>query len=93
MSKFSKGVSWREHRLADELEVGGEPYRVDLVARKGTGVQGFRVSVVFLPLGPGDETQVDLPNARTTSDLHRTVRELSGNPARLAEMFEGATAT
>lgn len=93
MSKFSKGVSWREHRLADELDVGGEPYRVDLVARKGTGVQGFRVTVVFLPLGPGEETQMDLANARTTSDLHRTVRALSGDSGRLVEMFEEARAT
>jgi hypothetical protein len=90
MSKFSKGISWREHRLADELLVGGEPYRANLVARKGTGVQGFRMTLVFLPLGAGEEAQLDLPNAGTTADVHRAVRELREDPDRLVALFHEA---
>lgn len=84
MSKLGGGQSWKKHRLADALDVGGTEYSVDLVARKATGVQGYRMTVVFLPRGSGSELEVELPNARSTVDIHRTVRELSADPERLA---------
>lgn len=90
MSKFSKGISWREHRLADSLELDGHDYTVDLVARKGTGVQGFRVTVVFLPHEESETVEVDLPNAPTTTEVHRLVRELGGDPDRLRALFREA---
>jgi hypothetical protein len=91
MSKFAKGKSWIEHRLADDLEVGGAHYTVNLVARKGTGVQGFRVTVIFIPHEAGPDREAVLPNAPSTADVHRQTRELSGDPARLLALFgEGA---
>jgi hypothetical protein len=56
MSKFAKGKSWIEHRLDSDLDVDGRHYTVNLLARKGTGVQGFRVTVVYLPHEGGDAT-------------------------------------
>lgn len=38
MSKFAKGKSWIEHRLADALDVDGATFTVNLVARKGTEI-------------------------------------------------------
>ena len=93
MSKFSRGASaWKEHRLADRLEVDGRSYTVQLIARRGTGVQGYRVTIHYLPHEGGDEVQAELPNAGSTADVHRMARELEADPARLVSMFEG-TAT
>jgi hypothetical protein len=90
MSKFAKGKSWIEHRLDSDMEIDGTHYTVNLVARKGTGVQGFRVTVVFIPHEGGDAIERDLPNAANTADVHRVTRELSAEPARLMALARGA---
>lgn len=89
MSKFAKGKSWIEHRLASDLEVDGRHYTANLLARKGTGVQGFRVTAVFIPHEGGDAVERELPNASSTADVHRMSRELSGDTERLVGVFGG----
>ncbi len=90
MTKFSRPRSWVEHRLADELAIAGAAYVVELVARRGTGSAGYRVTVVFMPLGEsGREVEVELPPAATTTAIHQQVRELSGNVQRLVALFRG----
>ena len=86
MSKFAKGKSWIEHRLADDLEVGGTHFIVYLVARKGTGVQGYRMTVDFIPHEGGVGVSRELPNAASTADVHRMSRELAGDAARLTSL-------
>lgn len=86
MSKFAKGKSWIEHRLASDLEVEGRHYTVNLLARKGTGVQGFRVTVVYLPHDGGAPIERDLPNAASTADVHRVTRDLADDAERLVEL-------
>ena len=83
---LSRSSSWKEHRLANRLECGGSEYSVDLVARKATGVEGWKITVVFLPRETGDEIKVELPNAASTAEVRRLVTELEGNEARLKEM-------
>jgi hypothetical protein len=90
MSKFAKGKSWIEHRIADRHEVDGAGYTVKLVARKGTGVQGFRVTLVYIPHDGGSDVEAALPNAATTADVHRMTRELSADAGRLSELFREA---
>jgi hypothetical protein len=92
MSKFAKGKSWIEHRLDPDVEVDGRHYTASLLARKGTGVQGFRVTVVFLPHEGGDPIERDLPNAASTADVHRTTRELTGDRDRLTSLLRGSEA-
>ncbi len=92
MSKFAKGKSWIEHRLASDLELDGRRYTVDLVARKGTGVPGFRVTVVYIPHEPGSHIEVDLPNAPSTADVHRLSRERGADVEGLGSLFRQATA-
>jgi hypothetical protein len=89
---LSRSSSWKEHRLADRLECDGTEYSVDLVARKATGVTGWKVTLVFLPRGDGAEVKVDLPNAASTADVRRLVNDLSGADDRLREMVRGAGA-
>jgi hypothetical protein len=92
MSKFAKGKSWLEHRLAGDVEAGGAHYTANLVARKGTGFQGFRVTVVFIPHEGGPALEVEQPDAASTADVHRASRELSEDPARLAMLVREAVA-
>jgi hypothetical protein len=92
MSKFAKGKSWIEHRLDSDLEVDGSHYTANLLARKGTGVQGFRVTVVFLPHDGSATIERDLPNAASTADVHRMSRELAADRDRLAALTRGPEA-
>lgn len=87
MSKFRKGKSWIEHRLSGDVERNGAHYTVNLVARKGTGFQGFRVTVVFIPHDGGAPLEVEQPAAASTADVHRTSRELAEHPERLVELI------
>jgi hypothetical protein len=86
MSKFAKGKSWIEHRLDSDLEIDGRHYTVNLLARKGTGVQGFRVMVVYLPHDGSETVERELPNAASTADVHRVTRELTADRARLTAL-------
>lgn len=92
MSKFAKGKSWIEHRLADDLELEGRHYTANLLARKGTGVQGFRVSVVFIDHEGGADVEAALPNAASTAEVHGMTRELQAEPARLDALLREARA-
>lgn len=83
---MSRSSSWKEHRLANRLECGGMAYSVDLVARKATGVEGWKMTLVYLPREEGDEIKVDLPNAASTAEVRRVVRELEGSNERLCEL-------
>ncbi len=87
---MSRSSSWKEHRLANRLEFEGVEYSVDLVARKATGVDGWKMTLVYLPREAGSEVKVELPNAASTADVRRTVLELEGADARLRELCEGA---
>jgi hypothetical protein len=88
---LSRSSSWKEHRLADRLDSGGRTYSVDLVARKATGVEGWRMTVVFLPREDGAaEVKAELPNAASTADVRRKVTELEGNAEALRGLLEQA---
>ena len=91
MSKFSRGASaWKEHRIADRVTLGGDDYTVQLIARRGTGFQGYRVTLHFIPHSGGDEVQAELPAAASTADVHRVVRELTDDPARVEQLFQSS---
>lgn len=87
---MSRSSSWKEHRLADRLECGGTEYSVDLVARKATGVEGWKMTLVYLPREGGSEVKVELPNAASTAEVRRTVRDLEGAAERLRELCSAA---
>jgi hypothetical protein len=88
MSKFSRGASaWKEHRIADRITINEADYTVQLIARRGTGFQGYRVTLHFIPHSAGDEVQAELPAAASTADVHRVVRELTDDPQRVEQLF------
>jgi hypothetical protein len=84
---MSRSSSWKEHRLANRLDCAGREYSVDLVARKATGVEGWKMTLVFLPRDGGDERKVELPNAASTADVRGAVRELEGADEKLRALF------
>ena len=86
---MSRSSSWKEHRLTNRLECNGTEYSVDLVARKATGVDGWKMTLVYLPRESGAEVKVELPNAASTADVRRTVRELEGAEEKLRALCEG----
>ena len=88
MSKFGRGASaWKEHRIADKMTLNGVDYTVQLVARRGTGFQGYRVTLHFIPHDAGEEVQVELENASSTADVHRAARELTDDAAEVERLF------
>lgn len=87
---LSRSSSWKEHRLASRLELDGRLYSVDLVARKATGVEGWKMTLIYLPREPAGELKVELPNAASTADVRRTVKELDGADERLRELARTA---
>lgn len=87
MGKIGRGTSWKAHRLLDRLEIEGHAYTVELVARRATGVQGYRVTVVFMPHDGSPEREVPMPNAATNAEVNRAVRELAGQEEILTRIF------
>ncbi len=88
MSKFSRGTSaWKEHRIADRMTLNEADYTVQLIARRGTGFQGYRVTLHFIPHTAGDDVQAELPGAASTADVHRVARELTEDPQRVEQLF------
>lgn len=69
------------------MTLNGVDYTVQLVARRGTGFQGYRVTLHFIPHDAGDEVQVELANASSTADVHRVARELTDDAAEVARLF------
>lgn len=90
---LSRSSSWKEHRLSNRLECDGAEYSVDLVARKATGVEGWKVTLVFLPRSESNEVKLDMPNAASTAEVRRRVTELEGADERLRAFFAEARAS
>lgn len=87
---MSRSSSWKEHRLTNSLDAEGLIYQVDLVARKATGVNGWKMTLVYLPTTQSRETEVELPNAASTADVRRVVLELDGADDKLRELLRKA---
>ena len=92
MSKFARGASaWKEHRIADKVRLDDVDYTVQLVARRGTGFAGYRVTLHFIPHDAGDEVQVELPNAASTADVHAVANGLVERPGEIERLFREET--
>lgn len=87
---LTRSSSWKEHRLASRLDANGTLYTVDLVARKATGVEGWKVTVVFLARDGGAEVTAELPNAASTAEVRRLANRLEGADAELLKVLAEA---
>lgn len=77
-----------ETRLADSLEVDGRTFTVDLIAKRATGVEGYRMTLAFLEVsGPGSFF-VDLEPADTRDEATRRAGELGADQGELRRLLE-----
>lgn len=74
------------------MRINDVEYTVELVARRGTGFSGYRMTLHFLPRDGGDELQAELESAASTADVNRVSRELSENPTEIERRFAEARA-
>lgn len=84
---MSRSSSWKEHRVATRLRAGAAEYSVDLLARKATGVEGWKVTLVYLPREGGGSVEIDLPNAASTAEVRRLVKEYEGAEDQLRTLL------
>lgn len=76
-----------EVSVADGLEVDGERYSVDLIAKRATGVDGYRCTLSFVAEGGGENAFVDLEPASGRSEARRRGEGLREDPDRLRRLL------
>ena len=77
-----------EERLAQALELGGRTFTVDLIAKRATGVEGYRTTLAFLERGGAGSFFVDLDPAGSREEAGRRAEELAADPDRLRRILE-----
>jgi len=73
--------------VADGLEVGGRRYSVDLIAKRATGVQGYRCTLSFIAEEGGPNAFVDLEPASDRREARRRGEELRDREDGLRELL------
>ncbi len=77
-----------ETRLAEGLEANGRAFTADLIAKRATGVEGYRVTLAFFEVdGPGNVI-VDLPPAASREEVVERARTLSGDVEGLLSLLK-----
>ncbi|MFW6193590.1 MAG: hypothetical protein ACOC83_08915 [Gemmatimonadota bacterium] len=77
----------QEYSVADRLEAGGRRYAVELIAKKATGVEGYRLTLSYLETDGPDSAFVQLDPADTRDEVEDRARELSADPDRLRRLL------
>lgn len=88
MARYRRGDQI-ESRLSDHLEVEGTAYSVDLIAKKATGVDGYRVTLSCIEVDGGGSRFVRMEPADTREEVRERAAELADDPAALRELLRG----
>lgn len=87
-----------EERLSDRVEAEGRAFTADLIAKRATGIQGYRMTLAFLELGNGGGSAsffVELEPAGSREEAQERADRLRGEPERLrrllAEQISGSS--
>lgn len=86
MARYRRGDQIEE-RLSDRLQVGGSVYTVDLIAKRATGVEGYRMTLSYIEAEGTDSRFVRLEPAHSREDVEQRARELAGDRDRLATLL------
>lgn len=73
--------------MDDDLKVGGRRYTVELIAKKATGVEGYRMTLSYLETDGSDSAFVQLDPAATQDEVEARARELAEDPDRLRDLL------
>ena len=86
MARYRKRDAFEE-RVADEIEADGHRFTVDLIAKRATGVEGYRMTLVFLELGDSTSYFVELDPAESREAAERRVESLRTDEAELLRLL------
>lgn len=81
-----------EMRLADDLRAGGRAFSADLIAKRATGVEGYRMTLAFLELDGEASFFVDLEPVPTREEAARRGEALAEDHGRLRSLLEEESA-
>lgn len=73
--------------VAEDLEVGGTTYSVDLIAKRATGVDGFRCTLSFIAEEGGHNAFVDLEPASGRREARERGEELRADPEKVRDLL------
>ncbi len=77
-----------EMRLADDLAADGRRFTIDLIAKRATGVEGYRMTLAFLELDGDASFFVDLEPAASREEATSRGEALAADPGRLRTLLE-----
>lgn len=76
-----------ETRLAEDLAANGRAFTADLIAKRATGVAGYRVTLAFFEVDGPRNVIVDLSPAQSREEVAERARTLSGDVEGLLSML------
>lgn len=76
-----------EARLADALEVEGRTFTADLIAKRFTGVEGYRVTLAFLERDGSGSFFVQAEPAASREEVGRRVEALRADEEELRALL------
>lgn len=71
--------------LADRLEIDGRSFTAELIAKRATGVEGYRMTLAFLEIEGAGGFFVDLDPAESRDEVTRRAETLADDPDGLRE--------
>lgn len=86
MPRYRRGEQVTVH-LHDALEIEGEPFEVDLIAKRATGVRGYRVTVAFIAEEGERNVFAELEAVDSRGEAEDVAAELSNDPERLRRLY------
>lgn len=77
-----------ETRLAEGLEADGGAFTADLIAKRATGVAGYRVTLAFFEVDGPRNVIVDLSPAHSREEVTERARTLSSDVEGLLSLLQ-----
>lgn len=81
-----------ELRVASGLEIDGTTYTVDVIAKRATGVPGYRMTAAFVAEDGSRTAFVDLGPAPGRDEAKAKAEQLSRDPASVRELLRAGSA-
>jgi hypothetical protein len=76
-----------EVRIADDLEALNGSWTVDLIAKKATGVEGYRLTLSYLAVEGSDAEFVHLEPADDRPEVEERAEALAADPDHLRDLL------
>lgn len=79
-----------ETRLADDLSVAGRTFTADLIAKRATGVRGYKMTLAFIERDGAESHFVDLDPASSRDEAEERAEALRADPGLLEQQLQDA---